>query len=408
MKGRVSQVLIHITGCVIFMALPIVFSPDASNLSDLWKYPPALKDFFVYLVILLFFYFNYFWLIPRFYFRRKYLGFFLISLACFTAIVLVPNALINFKGSPPRQGYEWPGNNPMLMPSERQPRDLHHSPMPQSDIPPGNTDSPGAMTRPPMPGPDHDDHQPPSERHGPPYGYERSGDHPVTRSILLDIGHQVFLFLAVFFFSLILRITDRWRQTEKEKLNAELSYLKAQINPHFLFNILNTIYSLAVEKSDQTGTAVVKLSQMMRYVISDAGHQLVPLSREIDYLSNYIELQKMRFGDSIPLSFVITGRAAGQLIAPLILISFVENAFKHGVNAAENTDIKITVNIQENQLHFTAFNNKVTVKELPEAEGGIGLENTRKRLQLLYPATHTLLIRDEASFFEVSLSLQLS
>ena len=305
MKGRVSQVLIHITGCVIFLALPIMFSPDASNLSDLWRYPPALKDFLVYLVILLFFYFNYFILIPKYYFARKYLAFFLISLACFTLIVLVPNMLIGFKGGPPKEGYEWPANNPMPMPSDRHPREMQHSPMEQAD----------EMNR-------QDNNRPyPPDRPQSPYPPPgmQAGDIPqphhqaVSRSILLDVGHQVFLFLAVFFFSLILRITDRWRQTEKEKLNAELSYLKAQINPHFLFNILNTIYSLAVEKSDQTGTAVVKLSQMMRYVISDAGHQLVPLSREIDYLHNYIELQKMRFGDQLPLSFTVTGQANGQL-----------------------------------------------------------------------------------------------
>jgi hypothetical protein len=389
MKGRVSHVLIHITGCVIFLALPIVFSPDASNLSDLWRYPPALKDFLVYLVILLFFYFNYFVLIPQYYFRRKYLAFFLISLVCFTIIVLLPNMLVDFRSGPPREGYEWPANNPMPMPSDRHPHEMQHSPMEQAD----EMSHQGNGAPPPPMGPGN---------------MSPHDHHTISRSILLDIGHQVFLFLAVFFFSLILRITDRWRQTEKEKLNAELSYLKAQINPHFLFNILNTIYSLAVEKSDQTGTAVVKLSQMMRYVISDAGHELVPLSREIDYLRNYIELQKMRFGDQLPLSFTVTGQATGQLIAPLILISFIENAFKHGVNAAENTDIKIAVSILENQLHFSAFNNKVTIRELPETESGIGLENTRKRLQLLYPASHTLVIKDEPNYFEVSLSLQLS
>lgn len=396
MKSRLSQVLIHIAGCVTFLALPIIFSPDASNLSDLWKYPPALKDFLVYLALLLFFYFNYFWLIPNYYFKRKYAGFFLISFVCFMAIVLVPNVLIGFQGSPPRAGYEFPANNPMPLPSDRPPRDLH-DPEP-SPAPGGNSPRYGQESPPPddrrLPGPDR--------YHGP------GPQHQVSRSLLLDVSHQVFLFLAVVFFSLILRINYRWRQTEKEKLNAELSYLKAQINPHFLFNILNTIYSFAIEKSDQTGTAVIKLSQMMRYVISDAGDHLVPLSREIDYLSNYVELQKMRFGDSVPLSFTVSGKVAGQLIAPLILISFVENAFKHGVNAAENTDIRITVNVDEKQLYFTTFNNKVTVNDMQDTAGGLGIENTRKRLQLLYPGRHTLKIRDEKDYFEVSLSLQLT
>jgi sensor histidine kinase YesM len=221
------------------------------------------------------------------------------------------------------------------------------------------------------------------------------------------VSHQVFLFLAVFFFSLILKISYRWRQSEKEKLNAELSYLKAQINPHFLFNTLNSIYSLAIEKSDQTPTAIVKLSGMMRYVISDAGHHHVPLSREIEYIRNYIELQMIRFGNAVPLSFQVNGSAAREQIAPLILISFVENAFKHGVNAAEDSDIRITIDVTPHQLHFTAFNNKVTVQEMPEDKGGLGIENTKQRLQLLYPGRHTLEITDHKDYFSVSLLLKL-
>jgi LytS/YehU family sensor histidine kinase len=230
----------------------------------------------------------------------------------------------------------------------------------------------------------------------------------VSHSLLLDVSHQVFLFLAVFFFSLILRISNRWRQSEREKLNAELSYLKAQINPHFLFNTLNSIYSLAIEKSDQTPAAIVKLSGMMRYVISDAGHHLVSLSKEIEYLHNYIELQKVRFGNAVSLSFKVTGVYAGEQIAPLILISFVENAFKHGINAAEDSDIRIEINITSHQLHFTSFNNKVTIQKMPEDRGGLGIDNTKKRLELLYPGRHTLEITDDPLYFSVSLLLQLT
>jgi hypothetical protein len=336
-KSTISQVLIHIAGCITFLALPIVFSPDASSVADLWKYAPALKDFFVYLGLILFFYFNFFWLIPNFYFKRRFTLFFFISFLCFVVIVLLPET-------------------------------FH---------PPGGPPPEGAF------------HEPPQ------------------RPLLLDVGHQVFLFLAVFFFSLILKISNRWKQSEKEKLNAELSYLKAQINPHFLFNTLNSIYSLAIEKSDQTPAAIVKLSGMMRYVISDAGHHLVPLSKEIEYIRNYIELQKIRFGDSVPLAFQVNGLPAGEEIAPLILISFVENAFKHGVNAAEDADIRITINISPHQLDFTAFNNKVTIQAMPEDKGGLGIENTRQRLQLLYPGRHTLEITDDPHYFSVSLLLKL-
>ncbi|SFE29352.1 Histidine kinase [Chitinophaga sp. CF118] len=369
MKGKISQVLIHIAGCITFLALPIVFSPDANSIVDLWRYAPALKDFLLYLALIPFFYFNFFWLIPTFYFKRKYAAFFLISFLCFIIIVFLPNSIIN-------ERQELPDGRP-----------LEHSayrPEPMPDGPPPG----GEFRKPP-----------------PPIPGQRQEN--ASHSLLLDVSHQVFLFLAVFFFSLILRISNRWKQTEKEKLNAELSYLKAQINPHFLFNTLNTIYSLAIDKSDQTPAAVIKLSGMMRYVISDAGHHLVSLSKEIEYLQNYIELQKIRFGDSVPLSFKVNGILAGEQIAPLILISFVENAFKHGINASEDSDIRITIDITAHQLNFTAFNNKVTVKEMPEDRGGLGIENTKQRLQLLYPGRHTLEITDNPHYFSVSLLLKL-
>lgn len=349
---KIRQLLIHIAGCVTFLALPIVFSPDANNLYDLLLFPPAMKDFIVYVLLLLFFYFNFFWLIPTFYFRRKYVSFFALAIICFGLIVLLPNALIV-------------GDN------------VFHQ------RPPGMPPPPPAFS--------HFSDRPEPHKH----------------SLLIDMGHQIFLFLAVFFFSLILKIRNRWKQAEQEKLNAELSYLKAQINPHFLFNVLNSIYSLAVVKSDETPTAVIKLSGMMRYVLNDAGHHMVPLSREIDYIRDYIELQRIRFGTSLPLAFTVNGAPSGQLIAPLILISFLENAFKYGINASEDADIKIDIAIGEHLLKFHVFNKKVTFNDIPAASSGLGIENTKKRLELLYPGRHTLDITDAADHFSVSLSLQL-
>ncbi|PWV53449.1 hypothetical protein [Chitinophaga sp. S165] len=204
MKGRLGQVLIHIAGCVTFLALPIVFSPDAGNLSDLWKYPPALKDFLVYLALLLFFYFNYFWLIPNYYFKRRYTGFFLIILLCFAVIVVVPNMLI--EGHPPREGYEFPANNPLLLPSDRPPRDLQHPPPLQH---PADTDTLSSYGRGSSPAAGHP-LPPPDGNHG--QGHQQ----PSPRSLLPDVSHQVFLFLAVFFLSFILKMIPRWRQTGKE------------------------------------------------------------------------------------------------------------------------------------------------------------------------------------------------
>ena len=360
-----GKILVHIAGCVMFLALPIVFSPDANSVADLWKYPPALKDFLVYLALLLFFYFNFFWLIPTFYFRRKYIPFTLITLVCFGLIVLLPNAVMDRQQFPPTDE----AFNPL-------------APAPFPDVSP----LPEGQMRQPPPHPRHNE-----------------------RTLLLDVSHQVFLFLAVFFFSLILRISMRWKQSEREKLNAELSYLKAQINPHFLFNTLNSIYSLAIEKSDQTPSAVVKLSGMMRYVISDAGNNLVPLQRELEYIRSYIELQQLRFGDAVPVHFEITGEPGNLQIAPLILISFVENAFKYGVNASEDSEIRIRINLTGNKLYFDAFNKRVTVQPNQEDRGGLGINNTRQRLQLLYPgARHALDIRQTPDDFTVLLFLRLT
>src|ERR1700748_3501739 len=188
----------------------------------------------------------------------------------------------------------------------------------------------------------------------------------------------------------MLKISNRLKLAEREKVNAELSYLKAQINPHFLFNTLNSIYSLAIEKSDYTATAVVKLSGMMRYVITDASHKFVSLEKEINYISDYIELQKIRLDDSIKLSYSVSGDPADKIVAPLVLISFIENAFKYGVNAEENSEIKIHIDSTKGYVHLRVFNKKVKIQQVNTHTSGLGIENTINRLQLLYPGRHKL------------------
>jgi LytS/YehU family sensor histidine kinase len=160
-------------------------------------------------------------------------------------------------------------------------------------------------------------------------------------------------------------------------------------------------------KSDETPTAVVKLSGMMRYVLSEAATDFVSLEKEIIYIKNYIDLQKIRFGESILLDFTINGQANGKQIAPLILISFIENAFKHGVNAEEDSDIKIKIDIAENELFLYVFNKKVTVNISEENKSGLGVENTRNRLELLYPKRHKLSIYDTDEQYLVELSIVL-
>jgi LytS/YehU family sensor histidine kinase len=223
--------------------------------------------------------------------------------------------------------------------------------------------------------------------------------------VFIDVNQKIFPFLVIIVFSLMLRVSSRWRETEREKMNAELSYLKAQINPHFLFNTLNSIYSLAIMKSDETPTAVVKLSGMMRYVLSETATDFVSLEKEIIYIKNYIDLQKIRFGESISLEFVVNGQTNGHQIAPLILISFIENAFKHGINAEEDSVIKIKIDITAEELFLNVFNKKVAVHISEENKSGLGVENTRNRLELLYPKRHKLSIYDTEEQYLVELSI---
>lgn len=215
-----------------------------------------------------------------------------------------------------------------------------------------------------------------------------------------------FMGLLVIMMSMLLRIIDRLRQVETAKIDAELSFLKAQINPHFLFNTLNSIYSLAYRKSDQTAQALLKLSGMMRYVISEVHTSLVPLQKEIDYVNNYISLQKIRLGDSVQVDYSMDGEPEGKLIAPLLLIPFVENAFKYGVNPESPSTIRILLNITDSSLQFEVENRNLNTGTQPSE--GIGIENTKERLELIYPGRHLLNIRKTDEEHYVSLHIYFS
>jgi LytS/YehU family sensor histidine kinase len=210
-----------------------------------------------------------------------------------------------------------------------------------------------------------------------------------------------------FFFSLALRIGNRWKQAERERITAELSHLKAQVNPHFLFNTLNSIYSLALEKSDDTADAVVRLSGMMRYVISEADKDFVSLEKEIRYVCDYVDLQKLRFGSAVHLDFKVVGDLTGKKIAPLILIPFVENAFKHGVNPEIDSDILIHILIKDGRLEMIVKNKILPSVQQETLRNGLGVENTRNRLKHLYPSSHVLNIRESENEFLVEMNIGL-
>ncbi len=228
------------------------------------------------------------------------------------------------------------------------------------------------------------------------------------RSFLFEIKHHVLLFFGILFASLALTINNRWKKSSSEKLISELSYLKAQINPHFLFNTLNSIYSLAIEKSEHTATAIVTLSGMMRYTISDTVEKFVSLEKEMNYINSYIELQKLRLGDTAMVNYIVDGDISDKTIAPLVLIPFIENAFKHGVNPEETSQIDIQISVSDTYLYLHVFNLKVPHNVQTQLRTGYGLENGRSQLKILYPNKHTIKIENKNLSFAVSLKINLS
>lgn len=198
---------------------------------------------------------------------------------------------------------------------------------------------------------------------------------------------------------------------EKQKLATELNYLKGQIHPHFFFNTLNNLYALTLQKSDDAPTTVLKLSQMMHYMLYDAATELVPLTKEINNIQNYIELERIRYGDRLDLSFSVTGTVEGKQIAPLILLPFVENAFKHGTsNEHRECWITIDLKVKDDLLLFkveNSVNSSNKPGNLMGYKSGIGLKNVKRRLELLYPAHHQLGILKEADAHWIDLKIEL-
>jgi two-component system, LytTR family, sensor histidine kinase AlgZ len=220
------------------------------------------------------------------------------------------------------------------------------------------------------------------------------------------------LFIAIFVG--MLKFAEDWlelegkrKELENEKLTAELTFLKAQINPHFLFNTLNNLYYLAFTNSPNTTEVISKLSQMMRYMIYDSNHEKVLLSKEIEYIENYIGLEKLRLNNQIPINFKVEGEVNQVKIVPLILITFLENAFKHGVsNNSKNAYISINLNLQNKELIYTVENSKLETNN--HEKSGIGLQNVKRRLDLSYPQKSHLEVTDTENDYKIILTLGIS
>lgn len=235
------------------------------------------------------------------------------------------------------------------------------------------------------------------------------------------IENQGFIFMSSLFVaasSTIYQILNDWQRSDVEKkelefkkTQTELNFLRSQINPHFLFNTLNNLYALTLKKSDTAPETVLKLSEIMRYMLYECNERKVLLSKEINYLKNYIELEKLRLNESFNIKVEINGEVGTHRISPLLLTPFIENAFKHGINQQLIKGyILVTLNITEEWLQLTIKNSKLEkgpVETPAKKSGGIGLKNVKRRLEILYPSTHKLNIENKLNEYIINLKVKL-
>lgn len=221
--------------------------------------------------------------------------------------------------------------------------------------------------------------------------------------------------LTISGFAVAIKLLKNWyikntenQRLEKEKLKAELELLKGQLHPHFMFNTLNSIYAMALRDSSQSAQAILKLSHLMRYMMAESAQPLVSLTEELNILRNYIDMEKQRFGDRIDVQVHVQGDLKNKTIAPLLLLPFVENTFKHGTSQmTDKAWMSMDVTIKDEELCFKLINGKQLSSD-KVLSSGIGLQNVKKRLALLYPKAHDLRITEDEAMFTVQLSVQLN
>lgn len=359
-KEVTIRIILHILVWTILLALPL-YSVKKLRLGD-----DLLLIYYTFAVINgLIFYANYFLLVPKFFFQKKrykYYLFVLLLMICFYSVSDISmKHIFSHIQMERRERFERPGD--------------------EGRIPPG-----------PLTG-----------------LFRRifTGD-PYIIAYLSSASFMIFLSLGFRVLERQSIIEKMQEETEKEKLNAELAFLKNQISPHFFFNTLNNIYSLSTFNPEDSRNAILKLSKMMRYMLYDSEDGDTKLSNEIDLMTNYIELMKLRIEDNYNLKVKFPDKYEDVRIPPLLFIPFIENAFKHGISFREDSFIDIFLDTSDNTLIFRCLNSISGSSAGTGLESsGIGLNNVRKRLALLFPGKYDLHIIKTENNFEVLLKIQM-
>jgi hypothetical protein len=204
------------------------------------------------------------------------------------------------------------------------------------------------------------------------------------------------------------KIVTEHAEADREKTKAELSFLRSQINHHFLFNSLNNIYSLSLQGSPHTPKAIYSLSSIMRHMATATATFKIELQQELNFIHHYIEIQKLRLSENTMLHYTVEGNSEGKTIGPMLLIPFIENCFKHGVSTTRKSEIKIDIQIHETTLELNSRNTLLDQIDNEHIKSGVGLVNVRKRLEFEYTGKHTLSVKSEGGYYKTYLNLHLS
>jgi hypothetical protein len=346
--SRIPDVFIHVFAGMAFMLLPLLFMSGQAGEGGVGEIVLSIGYWVFCLTYIFIFYLNSYWLIPQLYLKKKYLFYVAILLALFVLIAYARPFELLLQHHRPRPT---PPPTDMIMPTQGSPPNMR-----------------------------------------------------------IDIV-SIFLYIMTIALGMAMQVTRQWRtslqqvaRAEADKAQAELSFLKAQINPHFLFNTLNNIYALAITKNERTADSIMKLSNIMRYVTDDVSQHFVPLQLEVECINDFIELQRLRLSKKTTVDFTVRGRLDNKTIVPLLLITFVENVFKYGISNHENTTITIQLTADERSITFFCHNKIFKPAGAPQRTG-IGIANAQKRLNHLYPNKHLLNITNENGFFSVELIL---
>lgn len=350
-KVRKIEIWIHLLIWILIFNLPLM-SLNTDEAITWQRYLQSLRFPFT---IALVFYINYLYFVPKFLLVRKISVFVIANLLLFAAFALLVETS------------RGPGNLP--------PRDMTQ--LPPRDFP--NRRRPKPPSRPEM-----------------------------LVGVLLAFAMTTGAAVAIHTTSQWLSSEQKRKDLEREHLESELTNLKNQLNPHFFFNTLNNIYGLIIQNQDKAQQAVHTLSKLMRYLLYDSNEGFVPLSKEIEFLHNYIDLMKLRVTDTVTVVHEFPQDHAGLKIAPLLFISLIENSFKHGISPSKPSTVEIRMEILAGKkLKFTARNTSFPKSDNDRSGSGIGLENLRKRLMLLYPESHSLEIKSDELYYETILMIQL-